>query len=49
MIYAINGQLIKEGIVGPNTTSKVSIGKTGLYIVKVVYSGGVESQKVIIK
>ncbi len=47
-IYSINGQLIKEGLLGSGTSTTVNIEKRGIYIVKVVYKGGVESQKVII-
>ncbi len=49
MIYSINGQVIKNGVLGPNTTTTINIERTGLYIVKVVHDGGVESQKVILK
>jgi hypothetical protein len=47
-IYSINGQAIAQSKIGANTRTTVNISKPGIYIVKLVYSGGVESQKVII-
>ncbi len=48
LIYSVNGQVIKGGKLESNTTTTINIDKTGIYVVKVVSSNGVESQKVIL-
>ncbi len=47
-IFNIKGQLIKEGLTVPNSRTEVNIGTGGIFIVKVIHSNGVESEKVIL-
>ena len=47
-VYDIKGLLIKEGLITPNSKTIVNIDRSGLYIVKIIHSKGVESQKVIL-
>lgn len=48
-IYNLNGQIIRQGELNQNSLHRESMDKSGMYVIQIQHSKGVESQKVLIK